>query len=102
LNRHQNHLEILLADAASGKTRILYEETNNYYIEITNDLTFLNDGKHFIITSELSGYNHIYLYDLNGKLIRPLTSGNWDVTNFYGVDPKLKTASIIRLRKHLP
>jgi dipeptidyl-peptidase 4 len=88
LNRHQNHLEILLADAASGKTRILYEETNHYYIEITNDLTFLNDGKHFIITSERSGFNHIYLYDLSGKLIRPLTSGNWDVTNFYGVDPK--------------
>ena len=88
LNRHQNHLEILIADAITGKTGLLYEETNPYYIDITNDLTFLADGKHFIITSEQSGYNHIYLFGKNGKLIRPLTSGNWDVTSFYGIDPK--------------
>jgi dipeptidyl-peptidase 4 len=87
MNRYQNHLEILLADAGSGKTSLLYEETNKYYIDITDDLTFLNDGKHFIITSERSGFNHIYLYDMRGNLVRPLTSGNWDVTGFYGVNP---------------
>ena len=87
LNRHQNHLEILLADANTGKTHLIYSEKNKYYIDITNDLTFLNDRKHFLITSEHSGYNHIYLFDLNGKQIRPVTSGNWDVTTFYGVDP---------------
>lgn len=87
LNRHQNHLEILLADANTGKTHLIYSEKNKYYIDITNDLTFLNDKKHFLITSEQSGYNHIYVCDLNGKQIRPVTSGNWDVTTFYGVDP---------------
>jgi dipeptidyl-peptidase 4 len=87
LNRHQNHLEILLADANSGKTHLIYSEKNKYYIDITNDLTFLNDKKHFLITREQSGYNHIYVCDLNGKQIRPVTSGNWDVTTFYGVDP---------------
>lgn len=88
LNRHQNNLEILLADAATGKTSLIYSEKNKYYIDITNDLTFLNDNKHFLITSEMSGYNHIYLYSLNGSLLRPVTSGSWEVTNFYGVDPK--------------
>lgn len=88
LNRHQNYLEILLADAATGKTSLLYSEKNKYYIDITNDLTFLNDNKHFLITSEISGYNHIYLYSLSGTLVRPITSGNWEVTNFYGIDPK--------------
>jgi dipeptidyl-peptidase 4 len=87
LNRLQNKLEILLADAHTGKSNIIYSETNKYYIDITNDLKFLNDGKHFVITSEQSGFNHIYMYDLSGKLIRPLTTGNWDVTDFYGVDP---------------
>jgi dipeptidyl-peptidase 4 len=88
LNRHQNHLEILLADASDRESRILYSETNDYYIDITNDLTFLDDGSHFVISSEQSGFNHIYLYNMNGMLIRPLTSGNWDVTGFYGVDPE--------------
>lgn len=87
LNRHQNHLEILIADADNGKTNLSYSEKNKYYIDITNDLTFLNDKKHFLITSEQSGYNHIYLCDLNGKQIRSVTSGNWDVTTFYGIDP---------------
>lgn len=90
LNRHQNHLEILIADANNGKTNLIYSEKNKFYIEITNDLTFLNDKKHFLITSEQSGYNHIYLCDLNGHQINPVTSGNWDVTNFYGVDPDNK------------
>ncbi len=87
LNRHQNHLEIVIADANTGKTRVIYSEKNKYYIEITDDLTFLNDKKHFLITSEQSGFNHIYLCDISGKLIRPVTSGNWDVTALYGIDP---------------
>lgn len=87
LNRHQNHLEILLADVRTGKTHPIYSEENKYYIEITNDLTFLKDGTRFIISNETSGFNHLYLYSINGKLIRPLTSGDWDVTAFYGIDP---------------
>lgn len=88
LNRHQNHLELLLADATTGKTKTLLEEKNKYYIDITDDLTFLADGKRFIWSSESDGYNHIYLYDLNGKLLRQLTKGAFDVTSFYGVDEK--------------
>jgi dipeptidyl-peptidase-4 len=90
LNRLQNHLEILLADATTGNVRLLYEEKNQYYIDITDDLTFLEDDRHFIITSERDGYNHIYLYDLNGRLLRQLTKGRWDVTMLYGYSAKYK------------
>ncbi|NQU32181.1 MAG: DPP IV N-terminal domain-containing protein [Bacteroidetes bacterium] len=86
LNRLQNHLDILLADAIVGNSRIMYSEDNDYYIDITDNLTFLSNNKEFLITSEKDGYNHIYLYNMNGKVQRQLTSGNWDVTEIYGWD----------------
>ncbi len=86
LNRHQNQLEILLAEAATGSTSLLYLENNLYYIDITDDLTFLENGRNFIISSEKSGYNHLYLYDMQGREVRALTSGSWDVQRFLGVD----------------
>lgn len=90
LNRHQNHLQILLANATTGQSHVLYNETNKYYIDITNDLTFLPKGKQFLMTSEKDGYNAIYLYDMNGKLVRKLTNGDWDVMKVYGYNPKHK------------
>ena len=88
LNRHQNHLEILAADATTGKSRVFYDDTNKYYIDITDDWHFLEDGKRFLMTSERSGYNHIYLYNLDGTLVKQLTDGPWDVTSVYGFDGK--------------
>lgn len=88
LNRHQNHLEILAADATTGKSRVFYDETNDYYIDITDDWHFLEDGKRFLMTSERSGYNHIYLYNMDGTLVKQLTDGPWDVTSVYGFDGK--------------
>jgi len=86
MNRHQNHLEFLLTDVIKNKTKIIYDETNKWYINITDNLTFLKNNKEFIITSEKDGYNHIYLYDMNGKPVRQLTKGNWDVSAYYGID----------------
>ncbi len=92
LNRHQNKLEILFADPATGQSKAIYTEENKYYIpeDVFNDLQFLSDNKHFCITSERDGWNHIYLYDMEGKLIRQITSGKWDVTNFLGYDEHTK------------
>lgn len=88
MNRHQNKLELLLVDAKSGVSTTLLKEENKYYIDITDHLTFLKDGKRFVWTSEEDGYNHIYLYNLNGKKEAQLTKGKFDVTTFYGVDEK--------------
>ena len=86
MNRHQNKLELLLADAKTGSTTSLLTEENKYYVEINDDLVFLKDGKHFLWMSEKSGYNHLYLHDMQGRVVRPLTKGNYDVTSFYGID----------------
>ena len=88
LNRHQNHLEILAANATTGKSRVFYDETNDYYIDITDNWHFLDDGNSFLMTAEKSGYNHIYLYLLDGTLVKQLTDGPWDVTEVYGFDGK--------------
>jgi len=88
MNRHQNQLELVLVDASTGAASTLLKEENKYYIDITDHLTFLEDGKRFVWTSEEDGYNHIYLYNINGKKEAQLTKGNFDVTTFYGVDEK--------------
>jgi len=88
LNRHQNKLEILLADAGSGMTRVLYTETNKYYIEINDNWYFLKNRKNFILTSEKNGYRHIYIYNMKGEEVLQLTKGNWEVIKIHGVDEK--------------
>ncbi|MEP6647401.1 MAG: S9 family peptidase, partial [Saprospiraceae bacterium] len=91
MNRHQNHLDLLLANATDGKTSTLLQEDNKYYIDIHDNLTFLSDKTGFIWTSEKDGFNHIYLYNMDGTLKKQVTSGEWEVTEFYGVDEKNKT-----------
>ncbi|MCB0440505.1 MAG: S9 family peptidase [Alteromonas sp.] len=85
-NRHQNVLDLVFVDASNNTSRLVHQETDTAYVDVTDDLTFLNDNS-FIWTSEKSGWNHIYHYDKNGKLIKQITDGNWDVTSFYGFDP---------------
>ncbi len=86
MNRHQNKLDLWLANARNGKTRLLYAETNKYYIDIHDDMTFLSSGEGFIWTSEQDGWNQIYLVGNDGKVIRKITDGPYDVTAVYGVD----------------
>ncbi len=89
MNRLQNKLELLLADAKTGNTSVLMTEENKKYIDINDNLTFLKDGKQFIwTTSGIEGYNHIYIYGFDGKMKTTVTAGKWDVTAFYGVDEK--------------
>lgn len=85
LNRHQNHLVILKVDK-KGKSSVMLEEKNKYFIDINDELTFIDNEK-FIWLSDADGYAHLYLYETNGKLVRQLTKGEWDVTDFYGYDP---------------
>lgn len=88
VNRLQNQLEILLANVGSGESKTIYSEKNQYYIEDKNfdNIEFLNDGVHFILTSEKSGFNHLYLYNLAGQEVRQITNGNWEITDLLGID----------------
>jgi len=94
LNRLQNQLELLLADARNGGTRVLLEEKSaTGWIEIENGayLRFLKNGRQLVWASERDGWNHLYLYDLNGKLINRITGGAWEVTEVKGITPDEKT-----------
>lgn len=93
LNRLQNKMEVLLANARTGVSNVLYREENKYYIDESNfdNLFFTADGQHFIITSEKSGYMHLYLYDMTGHEKKAITSGPYDIADFYGYDPVQKT-----------
>jgi dipeptidyl-peptidase-4 len=88
MNRHQNKLELLLADVATGSTKVIYSEENKYYIEINDHWHFLKNNREFLLSSEKDGYRHLYLYDMTGKPVRQLTKGNWEVLNVLGVDEK--------------
>ncbi|HSH50482.1 MAG TPA: alpha/beta fold hydrolase, partial [Bacteroidales bacterium] len=92
-NRLQNHIEILLANTDNRTSNVIYEEKNKYYIERIDDsyMTLTDDGEYFIINSEKDGWNHLYLYDINGKYINQITKGEWDVTDFIGLDSKTNT-----------
>jgi dipeptidyl-peptidase-4 len=90
LNRHQNNLDLLFIDGNTGAEKVVLNEKDKSYVDITDNLTFLKDNS-FIWTSEKDGFNHIYFYDKTGKLKNQVTKGNWEVTNYYGFEEKTKT-----------
>ncbi|MDX2133187.1 MAG: S9 family peptidase [Saprospiraceae bacterium] len=92
LNRHQNHLKLLLADPKTGACSVLLEEKNQYYIGENYEPHFLDDGSGFLWETEKDGFLHVYRYDMSGREQALLTRGDWDVTAFYGIDQKNKKA----------
>ncbi|MBT5289078.1 MAG: S9 family peptidase, partial [Flavobacterium sp.] len=90
LNRHQNDLKLHKVNAVRSSAMLLFNEKDAAYVSVKDDLTFLDDNS-FIWTSEKDGFNHIYHYSFNGKLINQITKGNWEVTKFYGFNKEKKT-----------
>ncbi len=90
LNRLQNVLEVLHADASTGKSEVVFKEENKKYINepTDNTLTYLPDGQNFIIQSERNGWLHFYLYNFIKREIKPITSGDFDICGFKGFDSK--------------
>lgn len=90
LNRGQNHLKLNQYDAATGEfIKTLFEEKDDKYVEPLEPMLFLkNDPGKFIWQSNRDGWNHLYLYDLNGKILKQLTKGNWEVLEVKGFDAK--------------
>jgi dipeptidyl-peptidase-4 len=89
INRHQDNLDVLFVDGNTGTKKLILNEKDKAYVDVTDNLTFLKDNS-FIWTSEKDGFNHIYYYDKTGKLKNQVTKGNWDVTAYYGFDEKNK------------
>lgn len=87
LNRHQNHLKYHWIDATERKMPVntIYEEHDDAYVEIDDNLLFLQDGEHIMRTSEQDGYKHIYKININGDITQ-ITKGKWDVVDFKGID----------------
>ena len=82
MNRHQNQLDFIVANATDASNKVLFTEKDKYFIDIHDNLTFLPEGN-FIWTSEKDGFNHIYLKGFDGSEFQ-LTKGNWEVTDFHG------------------
>ena len=92
LNRDQNDCRLNSYDATTGnRIAELYRETNEKYVEPLHSILFLPwDSNKFILQSQRDGYNHLYLYDKEGKLIKQLTNGQWVVQDVLGFNEKQK------------
>jgi dipeptidyl-peptidase-4 len=86
LSRDQKTLDLLIADAATGKSHVVLTDKDDYWINLSDDLHFLSDSRRFIWSSERSGYRHLYLYDVSGRQLSQITKGNWEVTSLVGTD----------------
>ncbi|MFQ5798361.1 MAG: DPP IV N-terminal domain-containing protein [Bacteroidota bacterium] len=85
MNRAQNKLELLLADATTGKTRVILTEEEDTWVDVRDHLTFLEQDQ-FLWSSERDGFLHFYLYAMDGSLIRQVTRGPWEVDKLCAVD----------------
>ncbi|HJV03010.1 MAG TPA: S9 family peptidase [Burkholderiaceae bacterium] len=85
-SRDQKTLELVSVDTATLAQRVLLTETAPTWVGIHDDLRFLANDAGFIWSSERSGRNHLYLYDMDGKLLHAISSGNWGIDNLLAVD----------------
>lgn len=90
LNREQNHYKLNEYDVNSGEfVKTLFEEKDDKYVEPLNPMLFVkNNAKQFIWQSRQDGYNHLYLYNVDGSLVKQLTKGNWEVKSILSFDDK--------------
>lgn len=86
LNRLQNKWELLMVEGTD--VQVSLEETNPRYVDITDDLFFLSDKRHMIVSSERDGYKHLYFHKVDGPQIFQITSGDWEVDQVLGIDEK--------------
>lgn len=105
-SRDQRQLELRVADVADGRSRVVLTETAREWINLHHDLFFLESSEQFVWSSERSGYRHLYLYDVDGTLIRALTGGDWAVDELEAVDEErgvafFSAAKDSPLEKHL-
>jgi dipeptidyl-peptidase 4 len=87
LNRAQTRLDLLFCDASTGASKTILTDTDQYWINLSDDLYFFADHQRFLWSSERTGFRHYYLYDLSGRQLDQLTSGDWGITGTGGFGP---------------
>ncbi len=90
MNRGQDTLEIMLTQVGNNNPKIIYKETQKTWVEFFDDIYLFNNSDEFLIRSEVNGWHHIYHYNLDGKLIKQITNGDWAVKNISYVDEEAK------------
>ena len=86
--RDQKRLDLVAVDAATLAQRIVLTETSKTWVSIHDDLRFMKEQQTFLWASERSGRNHLYLYSMDGKLLHPVSSGEWGIEDVRAVDEK--------------
>jgi dipeptidyl-peptidase 4 len=89
-NREQTFLDLNLADAKTGKSETAFRDQTKAWVEVIANPHWMKDGS-FLWESERNGWRHIYHYDKDGKLVRQVTSGNWELRSFDKIDEKNRT-----------
>jgi dipeptidyl-peptidase 4 len=94
LNRNQNRLDMLFANPRSTVSKLILQQDDKAYVEYENidHIQFTADNKYFFALTENDGYRHLYQYGINGMVVKQLTKGKWDITDFYGFDEKKQVA----------
>ena len=99
MNRKQNELKIWQVNPSDGSKKLFLNETQKTWINLDDEgrrITFLANGKGFIYRSDASGYDHLYYYDMSGKLINAITSGNYTVTDVHRIDENRMDQSLAK------
>ncbi|MFC1619770.1 S9 family peptidase [Candidatus Neomarinimicrobiota bacterium] len=86
LDRKQQQLELILANARSVATSVAATQKDTAWVDVTDDLHFINGGSRILWTDESSGYRHIYVKNLDDHSTQSVTTGEWEVTEIVGVD----------------
>ena len=86
MQRDQQHLDLVLVDAATLRQRVLLTETSRTWIDLNDDLRFLKHLNGFVWGSDRSGFHHLYLYGLDGKLRHAISAGSWNIDGVRAVD----------------
>lgn len=88
LNRLQNTLQVMLGDAASGRVRTVVTERDSAWVDVVDDLRWLDTDRRFTWVSERSGWRHLYVVSRDGSALRPVTSGNFDIDRVLQIDER--------------
>jgi len=102
LARDQKKLELIRVNAATLAQHTLISETSPYWVDVNDDLRFLDGGKRFIWGSQRTGWHMLYLYDADGRLLHPISSGAWHIDGVLGMDEKAGLVYVASNRDFVP